>query len=410
MANDPLAKFGVVLDLSRGCALGFCFSPGKDQEMKNLQRILVIAVILAVFACYRWSNKNNTFVLEQPIAVAISCRCPDVGHPASARSSEIANKFRCDEHVETLPDLLHHLGNGFSVQMPDHPDDITRGMLLTGLLDATLPTQYKPKTPWLFRGIDGRPHVSQGIDPGVEGHPSQLLAEFAALGIRSSRVVRSGPTSASIAELIRSLQEDFHLEGQIEWKAIALARYAPSKVGWVNRWGQAFDFDTIVVNLLRRVPTDGSCRGTHILQTLATIWHVDALKPILSESSRDAIRLRLATTIGQLRASQRPEGYWAPDWSASHPNRSDYQRDRLLFSEDQIALVTGHHLEWLDMVDDDFARPDAMQRAAIEWCVRSLERVTTQDVAKNFCAYSHCYRAMTRHSSPETWSGERRVQ
>jgi hypothetical protein len=374
---------------------------------------MIALALVGVFAAstyHRYKNDNISFIVDQPITVAISCQWPDLGHLPSSRWSEIANIFRANKQVETLPDLLHHVGNGFSTAMPDDPDNIARRMLLTGLLDGTLTAQYKPKTPWLFRGIDNRPHVSQGLNPGVEGHPSQILAEFAVLGVPSSRVVRSGTASASIAELVRSLQEDFHLEGQIEWKAIAMARYAPSKAGWINRWGQEFDFDKIVINLLRRAPADGSCRGTHLLQALATIWRVDALTSILSESSRDAIRHRLSATIEQLRTSQRPEGYWTPDWPASHPNRSDYLRDHLLFSDDQIALVTGHHLEWLDMVDDGFALPEAMHQAAVRWCVRSLERVTAHSVAENFCAYSHCFRAMTRHFSPETSSGERGLQ
>jgi hypothetical protein len=379
--------------------------------VKNLHKLSVAGAVLAVLACYRWSGaKIKSFVLERPIPIALSHPCPDLGHPEPERWLKIAHKFRPDGPIKTLPDLLHHIENGFPIQMPDHPDNLTRKKLLANLLDGTLPPQYQPETAWLFRGIDDRPHMSQRVDDGAEGHPSQLLADFAALGIPSARLVRSGATSASIADLVRSLQEDFHLEGEIEWKAIALARYAPTKASWVNRWGRAFDFDAIVVNLLRRVPTEGSCRGTHILQALVVIWRVDALNPILSGSSRDAIRRRLTSTIGQLRASQRDAGYWAPDWPTPHPNRGDYSQDHLLFSEDQLALVTGHHLEWLDMLDDDLALPEATRQAAIEWCVRSLERVTAYSVAKNLCAYSHCLRAVTRDISPEAWSGERGVR
>jgi len=381
------------------------------KHVHMLKSSAAVLAVLAVLACYQWlDGKSNSLVLEQPIAIALSHPCPDLGSPEPERWLKLAHKFRPAEPIKTLPDLLHHIGNGFLIQMPDHSDNITRMRLLTDLLDGTLSPQYQPKTAWLFRGIDSRPHMSQRVDEGAEGHPSQLLADFAALGIRTSRIVRSGETSVSIAELVRSLKEDFHLEGEIEWKAIALARYAPTKASWVNRWGKAFDFDTIVSNLLQRMPGQGSCRGTHILQALVVIWRVDALNPILSGSSRDAIRRRLATTVVQLQTGQRDEGYWAPDWPTPHPNRSDFSQDHLLFSMDQLALVTGHHLEWLDMLDDKFALPVATHQAALGWCVRTLERVTAHSVAEYLCAYSHCFRAVTRDISPEAWSGERGVR
>jgi len=112
----------------------------------------------------------------------------------------------------------------------------------------------------------------------------------------------------------------------------------------------------------------------------------------------------------QLQVSQRDAGYWAPDWHTPHPNRSDFSQDHLLFTEDQLALVTGHHLEWLDMLDDSFALPEAARLAAIGWCIRTLERVTVQSISKHFCAYSHCFRAVTRSVSSATWSEERGVR
>jgi hypothetical protein len=235
------------------------------------------AAVLGTLACFECSDgRINSFVREEPVAIALLEPDPNRGRPEAGWWLRLTQKFRQREPVKSLPDLMHHIGNAFSIQMPDRPDEITRSRLLTSLLDGALPPLYQPTTTWLFRGIDGRPHMSQRVDAGAEGHSGQLLTEFAALGIPSSRVVKSGAASAPIAELVRSLREDFHLEGEIEWKTIALARYAPTKGRWVNRWGKAFDFDAITGNRLRRSPGEGSCCGLHVLQALVVIWRVDA--------------------------------------------------------------------------------------------------------------------------------------
>jgi len=376
--------------------------------MKHLGRLFAGATTLAALLYYSWSTATaRALVLEKPIAIPLLQPFPDLGGSPPERWTRLAGKFRPDQPMASLPDLLHHLGNGYPAQMPEHPDNVTRKMLLGDLLDGTLPDRYQPKTDWLFRGIDDRAHMSQRVDGGAEGHPSQMLAEFAALGVPSSRVVRSGASSASIAELVRSLREDFHLVGEIEWKAMALARYAPTKEPWVNRWGRSFDFDAIVASLLSRSPGQGSCNGIHVLQALAIIRRVDAIRPILSGSSRDAIRDRLAATISTLRAGQRPGGYWAPDWTTTHPNSDDYSQDLLMFTQDEMALVTGHHLEWIDLLGEDLAHDLEFRQAAVDWCTRSLEDASPASIARSFCAYSHCFRAATRDSTVRSWYSKR---
>lgn len=315
-------------------------------------------------------------------------------------------KFRHEQPFTVLADLLHHLGNGIPFREGDHSVKSPREILLEDFLDGNLTEVYQPKTPWLFRGVDGRPHVVQGSEPAAEAHPSQLLAEFASYGVPTSRTIQCGSTSSYVSDLIRSLRDDFHLEGEIEWKAIAMARYAPSPRSWSNRWGKSFNFDMIVNKLLQRPTLTGSCRGTHALQALAIIRRVDLSTPILTQSSRAAIIDHLRLTIKQLQSSQRPTGYWAPDWPSSHPNTNDYSRDALLFTEGDLALVTGHHLEWLDLLDEELYLPHHVYQKAVLWCSQLLERTSDKTIYSDFCSYSHCFRAVRRNVSAETLLSE----
>ena len=373
----------------------------------TLRLYLIITLILVSSVVFILSFRKKTTVVacvqNRPVAIA-PIFVPD-GNLASLseRWFDLSRKMRHDRPFLKLADLLHHVGNGLLVRISDSQATAEHRTLLSELLEGNLSTPYIPTTPWMFRGIDGRPHVCQGGDPGADAHPSQLLSELAAFDIPSSQIVRSGSDQARVMDLVESLREDFHLEGEIEWKAMAVARYAPTNSQWVNRWGHTFDFDLITSALLNKSLTDCSCRGTHVLQAIVVLSRVDASVPILSQASRDSISDRIKDTIKRLQLSQRPSGYWAPDWASPHPNRLDYERDHLLFTTEDFALATGHHLEWIDLLDSRFPFPEATRRAAIAWCGRLLEHTDTETIANNFCAYSHCFRALTRAAVSKTW-------
>ena len=376
------------------------FGAREDQPVKSLHKLSVAGEVLAVLACYRWSGTENQIVRAQAAdSYRVIAPMSRPGPSGAGAVVEDAHKFRPDGPIKTLPDLLHHIENGFPIQMPDHPDNLARKKLLTHLLDGTLPPQYQPETAWLFRGIDDRPHMSQRVNDGAEGHPSQLLADFAALGIPSAHLVRSGATSASIAELVRSLQEDFHLEGEIEWKAIALARYRRRRRAGSTAGGERStstrSCQPAATRARRRVvPRHSHPPGPrrHLACGRAQpdpVRIITRCHPPSSDEHDRAVAGKPANA-----------GYWAPDWPTPHPNRGDYSQDQLLFGG-STRLGDGSPLGMARPVGrrPSSARGNSPSRHRV---VRSLADSSSRRIpSPRILAYSHCLRAVTRDISPE---------
>ncbi len=369
--------------------------------MKKLAVGLGLVLATTWTSAYFVGKASPVEVLVNPVVVKPLRANPSLSR-LPAGWQRVAAKFRPDRPADSLAEMLHHVENRTPVGAFDDGNRI-REELADSFLKGRPHAKYPVESSWLYRDQDGRPRIARYAVGEVEAHPSQILATFAALDVPSNRVVRSGTTSATLAELIEALRDDFNLDGEVEWKTMALLRYAPTRQSWVNRWGRSFDFDQVAAMLLQLAAGEGSCHGTHVLQTLAVLLRVDATVPVVSPNTREMIRRYLLDVVGRLEAGQRPTGYWAPDWATPHPNRDDYRVDSTLFPRYRLAMVSGHHLEWLDLLDGDISIDATHREAAVRWCIQELNRVTPDEIRQHFCPYSHCFRVATRNADAAMW-------
>lgn len=312
----------------------------------------------------------------------------------------IETKFAPDLTTKPFPVLLHHVENWLNEEKRSEEDTLLNGSkLLLTLLGSSTDTASNVGSVPLFRDLKGRPHVlSLAQNPTAEAHFCQFLAVCANLGLPSNELITSGKTSATVGELVEVVREDFHLYGELEWKTMVLARYAPTQYSWTNRWGRSFDFDIIAKKMLSRPYGEGACAGSHALQCLSVLLRVDAEYPLFKLGTRDRIQDYLHGAALLLGKTQRPAGYWAPDWATPLSDPQDSVTDELLFDQKELARATGHHLEWTSLVPAKLAINRAVRDKAVNWCKRMLEEISLNDINSDICSYSHCFRILRYHA------------
>ncbi len=344
-----------------------------------------------------------------------------LGKPHDIMTNPVPVRYRVahDQGPEPRPDDIH-----FGVEAPLlHDQSSSVGKILHQLGNAAVAGQYgiaadqkkflavlagEPAAdalaidpPLLYFDEDHRPHLDRFGDRTYEPHRDQTLATLALLGIPSHFKFRAAPAQATIADLIRIVRDDFHLDDELEWSAVALACYAPTRSPWINRWGKSFSFDDIVNRLLARPYGTGTCAGSHTLTTLAILEQVDEQVPIWGDGLRDRVDEYLAGAVQRLQDHQRTTGYWTPDWPVPLADPTSERYDKDLFGETPLVLATGHHLEWTSLLPEarSLSRP-ARERAAA-WCAMALRNATKAQIAQDFCPYSHCYRSALLHHRPQ---------
>jgi len=350
-----------------------------------------------------------TVILERPVAIPPTWTRDGVAASiiSPGRWDRIAVKLQPDRPLPQVAHLLHHLETwGSSAAFPGNPAALSGPRMLVGLLQGRTDSPLLPQSPLIYRDSSGRPRLTSSGEEGSETHTNQVLASCAALGLPSRQTLESDGIRTTLAALVERAREDFHLRGETEWSAMALARYAPSREPWRNRWGHSSDFDAIAEHFLSTPFGQGTCAGTHVLQALTVLLRVDGERSILSPAISARVRLRLADAIARLAANQRPGGYWTPDWflrSAEPSSNEDY--DAVLFDPSLLAQATGHHLEWLQIAPTGLAIEPEARRRAIAWCADVLDRASAEDVEKNVCPYTHCFRMVKRYAAPASDPG-----
>jgi hypothetical protein len=183
----------------------------------------------------------------------------------------------------------------------------------------------------------------------------------------------------------------FTFDGEVYWDAIALAIYLPPQKEWTNRLGQAFDFDALAVELLRRKPEQSSCAGTHSLISLVILLRCDDEIAILSPKVRRSVESSLQSTVDVLMGSTTDEGLWDLQW---------YERSGAtsLSSDSNVIIATGHHLEWLEILPPRIRVDDeVLARAAVALFHRLVTSIQTGGapwVGEAFCPLTHAARSI----------------
>ncbi len=342
-------------------------------------------------------------VRERPVAIGPTWAREEVGvEPIEpAEWGPIEAKFAPAGSIPNLSHLVHQWENWGAGYRPPPGSDALSGAEMTAILfDGRHHSLYEAGDALVYRDSFGRPRVSRFGESGAEAHPHQLLATCAARGIESDRALRTERASATVGELVRTAREECHLRAELEWTVMVLARYAPGREAWANRWGQRIDFDALATALMRRTLGEGPCAGTNVLQALAVLLRVDAEHDLLSAEVAERVRGHLGEGTDRLEWSQRSDGRWGPDWARRLADPPAERFDDALFGRSDLALVTGHHLEWLQIAPVGIGLESESRRKAVAWCVATTGRVTVDEFRADPCAYSHCFRIARRYAAP----------
>ncbi len=312
----------------------------------------------------------------------------------------IEEKFRPMSTVPGWGYLLHHLENWGPGKRFRSGEGAMDGPAMMGTVIRGEPhALFKPSEALLFLDVDGVTRFSRSTSDSGDGHPNQPLVAFAALGLASDIKLANQGSEVTIGEMVALARSEFHLKNEIEWSAMALARYAPTRRPWENRWGASQSFDRIAEEMLSKPLGQGACGGTHTLHALCVLLECDRIHGIFSAEVRDRALARLREAARLLDANARPDGYWTKDWPFGLVESSSWVDDLAFHSKTEMVQMTGHHLEWLQIAPEGIAINRDKRRSAILWCARALREVR-EIGASGLCPYSHCFRIVSRYLAP----------
>jgi hypothetical protein len=203
-----------------------------------------------------------------------------------------------------------------------------------------------------------------------------------------------GGVAGTLRLVLDDLIANFTLEGEIYWDAAAIGLYVPPARRWSNKFGRTFTFDELARELLARDPSDSSCAGTHRLSTLALLLRVDGETPIFSGRVREAVREHLGLVARVIAACQSSDGSWDLSWHTNLPGGT-HQHPTSSAAWPKI-ITTGHHLEWMMLLDTELRPRDEVFARGAEWLMPTLLREVGEQglPGEQYCPASHAARVL----------------
>lgn len=249
-----------------------------------------------------------------------------------------------------------------------------------------------------WRGLETR----QSQDGERIEHRDQLLSALADFGVALTCKLECGSaTSADAArtrtvrDLLRTSIDEFHLhQAEMSWTVMAYVLYMPPQLHWQNRYGEQFDFDDVAEALITKPLKSESCGGIHLMCAATTMLRIDAderlLQPAVGERLRDFVALR----VQEAEKSQLPDGSWPSMWSSD--SGEGPVAATAMASIRQRLMITGHLLEWFDLLPAEIQPPDSTVRSALLWIVPTLQSLTPEELAADICPCTHALLAASR--------------
>ncbi len=235
-----------------------------------------------------------------------------------------------------------------------------------------------------------------GVEYGTSSSPAhcdQLLKVTSEIDLPADAPVhpRGGPTG-TVNDIIRESLDNFVIDQELEFTAVAYSRWLPPYDRWTNRFGETTTFDDLADKLIEKPLGEGACFGAHVPYALANILRANQCHHVVGPEVVVAIEQRLGQISRLLEKNQADNGAWFEDWArvGSHVRTG---ASRTTFD---AVLSTGHHLEWMALVPDRL-RPD---RQAVMKAIRLLSRTipmhdtTSISHPRSFGAFSHAARAL----------------
>lgn len=221
-------------------------------------------------------------------------------------------------------------------------------------------------------------------------HRDQTLSALAELDVSLNGTIETREGRLPVADLLATSVSEFHLDQkEMSWTASALASYLPPQTIWWNRYGEEYSFDALVQEMMARKLNRESCRGLHLVMALTKILRIDQKGTILAPEVREALNAYVHGKLAEAVESQFEDGSWPLLWSRS--GFSDVLGYEYTPKDSNVnrVLVTGHILQWFQLLPKDMKPPvDVVQTGSL-WVLNNLRSVPRKTINKEFCPYMH---------------------
>ena len=239
-----------------------------------------------------------------------------------------------------------------------------------------------------------------------EHHPDQFLHYFGMSGgTLDAPLTIDGKEYTFQNVLDRSLLEA-RTANELAYTVLVYAKILEPSKQWQNKFGETVSLAILLEKLLKT--PERTCLGTHRLSALARVY---ARKELSADKEIDKLWSELERQVFEalvlLKQSQRPDGGFEP------PGKTP----GLQTQEHSDIYYTGHSLEWITFLGEDYCQDDWVIRAVdhlagitdaiYKQTYRNLDAAKTPDAHFDFDGLCHAVSALKRWHDPVLASRER---
>jgi hypothetical protein len=217
-----------------------------------------------------------------------------------------------------------------------------------------------------------------------ERHQNQLLAALGKVDAPLSTEIVLRNDKCSCGDLFESAKRNFVMGDELEWTIIAFVLHAKKSElneSWSNRFGEKYCLNDLIDELLLSEREDLACSGTHMLHALAVVLERDRHEGFLGSYRRGRARKAILDASEWLEEHQFEFGAW------NFESRDG--RKTLQFRPLDLVSATGHHLEWISLVDSSLRPSREHVLSAVRFFVGSLKKISDSELKKTYCGISH---------------------
>lgn len=237
-------------------------------------------------------------------------------------------------------------------------------------------------------------------DSTITIHQDDFLELAAELGLSSSApLLKWEGVPFRVADVFAHSFAWFSPDQELEFTAVACAHYLTPGGSWRNRFGVRYSLDDLAQRLIENGLPERCCYGIHVPYALAVLASLDRQESLLSKDVGQAVRRQLQQYSQALVRSQGAAGWWDRKWHESLATAPSVEGEQV-----EWVRSTGHHLEWIALVDPELRPPEATVRRAIHFLLPFMRRLNTNTLvlSREYCPCSHAARALVLLSGRRT--------
>jgi hypothetical protein len=282
---------------------------------------------------------------------------------------------------------LWGLGSRFDLNR-DHLGEFDGEQMLSTLLDEHEAEQC---------GVGPVPFLSEsrfGVDViigdgGGVAHQDQYLKVMGELGLPSTTsILLRGGRATNLASVIRNSLAKFDIRQELEFTAVAYARWLPPTRRWKDKDGGVHSLDEIALALMKKPLGKTVCCGAHTPYAIINLLRVNEVAPCLEPATVAEAEAYMKNVSRLLAKNQHKSGAWTSHWAESA------ETSKAMRWGFEAIWATGHHLEWIALARPDL-RPDVSVIGRAEIALGDLLLKHTYQTASNsYPQFSHACRAL----------------